>query len=100
MTTEELERLADGVAMREDRIKAMADSHSRAVREYIKMLKAAESHLATATELLRDMQAMLEQLPMGIDKEADENDTSPKDLVAHIGGVMWKRLAAFLEEAK
>lgn len=68
------------------------------VSQLAAIVRSQHVRLATATELLREMQAMLEQLPTGIDTEADEKDTSPEDMVAHIGGLMWKRLAAFLGE--
>jgi hypothetical protein len=40
---------------------------------------------------------LVEQLPSGIDTEAREDDTSPEDMVAHIGGLIWRRLTALLE---
>ena len=39
---------------------------------------------------------MLLSLPSGIDEDADEHDTSPDDMVAHVGGLIFRRL----QEAK
>ena len=45
---------------------------------------------------LEAIRELVEQLPGGIDEEADEDDTSPEDMVAHIGGVVWQRLNRLL----
>lgn len=45
----------------------------------------------------------LEQLPMGVDEQADVNDQSPDDMTAHVGGLAWQRmqqLKAMIQEAK
>jgi hypothetical protein len=39
---------------------------------------------------------MLDQLPMGCDDEAREDDPSPRDAVAHIGGLVQRRLRLLL----
>lgn len=81
-------------------------AHDIAV-EYAKEARWSENRvgefanrLATATELLREIQHELEQLPTGIDTEADENETSPSDMISHVGGIMWKRIVSFLEDVK
>ena len=33
---------------------------------------------------------LIQQLPPGVDYEADAGDTSPEDATAHIGGLIWK----------
>lgn len=37
-------------------------------------------------------------LPGGIDMEAKENDTSPVDMAAHVGGLIAQRIDAILQE--
>ena len=54
---------------------------------------------AVEREKLETVRALVEQLPSGIDKEAREDDTSPEDLVAHIGGLVWQRLTELLRGA-
>jgi len=46
---------------------------------------------------LVSIRELVEQLPSGIDTEAREDETSPDDMVAHIGGLIWQRLTAILE---
>ena len=43
---------------------------------------------------------MLLSLPSGIDEDADENDTSPEDMVAHIGGLISRKLQVAKEKAE
>jgi hypothetical protein len=45
--------------------------------------------LVEAAKTVRDM---LDQLPMGIDYDADPDDQSPEDMVAHLGGLMYQIL--------
>lgn len=40
----------------------------------------------------------IQQLPSGCDEEADEEDTSPCDMTAHIGGLILRRLEKALDE--
>ena len=51
--------------------------------------------LIEALEYTRDM---LKDL--GIDEEADENDTSPSDMTAHVGGLIWQKVTAALKGNK
>lgn len=44
----------------------------------------------TTCELAKEIFAMLEWLPSGIDYEADPDDESPEDMVAHVGGLIWQ----------
>ena len=53
-------------------------------------IKAALFHLETAAELI-------EQLPSGIDKDADEMDKSPSDMVAHIGGLVYRQIVKAID---
>lgn len=41
---------------------------------------------------------LVEQLPGGIDIEADEDDRSPANAVAHIGGLIWQICQEALEK--
>jgi len=34
----------------------------------------------------------LEQLPMGVDEDANVDDQSPADMTAHVGGLAWQRM--------
>jgi hypothetical protein len=43
-------------------------------------------------EAAKTVRNMLDQLPMGIDYDADPNDQSPEDMVAHLGGLMYQIL--------
>lgn len=46
---------------------------------------------------LSSVKEYIEQLPSGIDEEADPNDPSPDDASAHIGGLIWQEITAVLE---
>lgn len=35
---------------------------------------------------------LIATLPGGIDREADPDDQSPDDMVAHVGGLVWRAL--------
>lgn len=54
-----------------------------------------QQKLSEAEKVLEYIEAMLLALPMGIDEDADENNTSPDDAVAHIGGLMWKKIREY-----
>ena len=41
-------------------------------------------------ETLAEIAALADNLPSGIDYTADPNDTSPEDMTAHIGGLIWQ----------
>lgn len=56
-----------------------------------KVLSLRERELREALECI---QHMIQQLPSGIDYQADENDTSPEDAAAHIGGLIYRRTLA------
>jgi hypothetical protein len=39
---------------------------------------------------INEIRELINQLPSGIDYEADENNLSPADATAHVGGLVWK----------
>ncbi len=41
-------------------------------------------------DALERIAALAEELPSGIDYTADPGDTSPGDMTAHIGGLIWQ----------
>ena len=42
-------------------------------------------------DTIRDIRDLAEQLPGGIDEQADPDDPSPNDMVAHIGGLIYQK---------
>jgi hypothetical protein len=55
-----------------------------------------ESRIAELEEALQRIGELAGQLPSGLDVDADENDTSPEDMTAHIGGLIWRTVQAVL----
>lgn len=58
---------------------------------------------ATSNQLLTSLEEialLIEQLPSGIDPEADGNDPSPDDAAAHIGGIIWQIATAAIAKAR
>ena len=53
---------------------------------------AAEERIRELEDALRDAMEMLEDLPSGVDHEADPDNPSPLDAAAHTGGLIWQRL--------
>lgn len=51
-------------------------------------------------ELLKWILDMLEQLPSGIDLNADINNQCPEDSSAHIGGLIYQEINEFLRKNK
>ncbi len=51
-------------------------------------------------EKLVEAMDLIEQLPSGIDYEADPMDKSPDDMIAHVGGLAWQRLQSCLVRIK
>ena len=45
-------------------------------------------------DAMRDIRNLIKQLPSGIDEEADPENESPEDAVAHIGGLIWQCASA------
>jgi hypothetical protein len=43
---------------------------------------------------------LIQQIPGGIDEDADEANLSPEDAAQHIGGLIWKRVSAVLTRAE
>lgn len=41
---------------------------------------------------LEYVEAMIQQLPSGVDEEARDDDPSPEDMAAHIGGLILRRV--------
>ena len=61
---------------------------------------ALRSKLAALREAFEDVRDTLHDLPGGIDEEADPENCSPEDAVAHLGGLMVQRIDAALAAAK
>lgn len=63
----------------------------------------AKARIAALEEALAYVRDMIQQLPQGIEEEADEENTDPEDAVQHIGGLIYRcacrALAAAKEEA-
>lgn len=72
-------------------------SHLQIVPEGDARLIAAAPYLLDAIDYALHM---LLSLPSGIDEDADENDTSPDDMVAHVGGLIFRKLQAAKSEAE
>lgn len=56
----------------------------------------------TITDLLAALQSiseMVEDLPSGIDYEADGDNPSPDDAAAHLGGLIWQVATAAIAKA-
>lgn len=47
---------------------------------------------------VRRIMVMVQDLPSGIDEDADPEDTSPEDATAHIGGLIWQECNKFIVE--
>ena len=72
--------------------------HTKAWINVSDEIASLKSKLEKATETLRYTVKMLENLPSGIDEEADENATRFDDAVAHMGGLIWKRIKETIRE--
>lgn len=59
-----------------------------------------ERENAALREALRDQIDLWECVPSGVDYDADENDPSPKDTVAHLAGLGIMRAKSALDAAK
>lgn len=51
-------------------------------------------------EALLDIGEMIQDLPGGVDEDADEENRSPEDMVAHIGGLILQRVRVALRRDK
>ena len=63
-------------------------------------IRSLRSALAKAVRTLEMQAKRWQDIPMGIDEDADENDKSPEDATAHIGGLAVKEIAQALAEIK
>ena len=52
---------------------------------------------ANAAKFIREALFYVDQMPPGRDTEADENDTSPKDMNAHLSELVYRWLIRALE---
>ncbi len=57
----------------------------------IKRLKTINANLYGTLVIIREM---LENLPPGIDYDADEDNPSPDDMTAHIAGLIYQKIDA------
>lgn len=55
-----------------------------------KRAEEAELRAAASQAALLEIMDLVQELPSGIDEQADTADTSPKDMAAHIGGLIWQ----------
>jgi hypothetical protein len=53
--------------------------------------------MTEAINLISDVIELLTELPSGIDWDADEEDDSPDDMTAHIGGLALRKLERALD---
>jgi len=51
-------------------------------------------------EQIDELIELVEQLPCGVDYEADPEDTSPDDQMQHIAGLIWQGLIELRNEVK
>jgi hypothetical protein len=56
-------------------------------------MRSREGRYRLALEYVEEM---IQQLPSGVDEEAREDDPSPEDSAAHIGGLILRRVRAEL----
>ena len=42
--------------------------------------------------VLEYVEDMIQKLPSGVDEVADEDNISPQDMFAHIGGLIWQKI--------
>ncbi len=49
-------------------------------------------HEQNLERALREIGQMIQNLPSGIDEEADPNETSPEDAAAHLGGLIFQKV--------
>lgn len=47
-------------------------------------------------EILMDVERLILDLPCGVDEDADEDETNPEDAIAHVGGLILRRLRELL----
>lgn len=57
-----------------------------------------KSRVAELIEVLEYVKEMIQQLPSGIDENADPNELSPQDATAHVGGLIWQRIQIVLKK--
>jgi len=60
-------------------------------------LRTAEARVEKLEGTLRSTLDYIEQLPSGIDKEADPMEVCPDDATAHIGGLIWQEVKEVLD---
>jgi len=51
-------------------------------------------------EAVREIKLLVVDLPGGVDYEADLEDTSPEDMTAHIGGLIWQICDRFIDDGE
>lgn len=78
----------DAIAKERDAALIRANSGS----ELIKL----RQHNAALVSALREVRDMIFNLPSGVDENASEDDRSPQDASAHVGGLIVQRINAAL----
>ena len=60
--------------------------------------RRAEWECMILVNKVHDAMVMIQQLPGGIDENADPMNASPEDATAHVGGLVWQELDFALKE--
>lgn len=77
-------------------IRQLISARDAAIRELCEI----RADLAAAREALKTQRQWWEQLPCGVDYDADPANTSPEDAVAHIAGLAVQEIDAVLAAEK
>ena len=59
-----------------------------------------EKIMADLLTALKSISVMIEDLPSGIDRDADGENPSPEDAAAHIGGLIWQIATAAINKTR
>lgn len=57
------------------------------------------SRVAAMEEALKEVVRLIQQLPSGIDREAEDDNERPEDMAAHVGGMVYRTAKQALEGA-
>jgi hypothetical protein len=64
----------------------------------VKDLTQAQAERDRYKEILEWVRDVICGLPGGIDEEANPDNPSPEDAVAHLGGLIWQKVAKVLND--
>ena len=85
-----IERLMDDLAESKAEIVRLLQTQRDLIRDYGQEAANQRGEIERLHTALCEVCRLAEQLPSGIDHEADPENESPSDMVAHIGGLICK----------